>query len=192
MSIYSNLSDEELIPLLKKGQEHAYLEIYDRYKAPLYVHAYNKLRDREDSRDIVQELFAHLWHNRQDLQIQSNVSAYLYAIVRNKVFRFISRKGLESSYISSIHESVNSGTCQTDHKVREGLMKEMIEREINALPAKMRQIFIMSRKEGLSHKEIAEQLDIAEPTVKKQVNNALKILRKRLGLLAYLVFLITY
>ncbi|MNY44980.1 RNA polymerase sigma factor [compost metagenome] len=66
----------------------------------------------------------------------------------------------------------------------------MIDREIASLPPKMKEVFLMSRKDNLSHKEIADKLGIAEPTVKKQVNNALKTLRVKLGLFAYLIFLL--
>jgi RNA polymerase sigma factor (sigma-70 family) len=76
--------------------------------------------------------------------------------------------------------------------VREHQLSQLIEQEINQLPPKMREIFVLSRKHNLSHRQIAEQLDIAEPTVKKQVANALKILRTKLGLFAYLMMLIKY
>ncbi|MNH46718.1 RNA polymerase sigma factor [compost metagenome] len=66
----------------------------------------------------------------------------------------------------------------------------MIDREIASLPPKMQEVFLMSRKDNLSHKEIADKLGITEPTVKKQVNNALKTLRVKLGLFAYLIFLL--
>ncbi|MNL67317.1 RNA polymerase sigma factor [compost metagenome] len=69
-------------------------------------------------------------------------------------------------------------------------MTAMIEKEIAALPQKMREVFELSRKQNLSHKEIAEQLGISEQTVSKQVTNALKILKTKLGLMLYLVFLI--
>jgi len=189
MIVYSALSDAELVDLLKTGDQLAFNEIYRRFKAPLYVHAYNKLRNTEEAKDIVQELFTKLWNKRDKLTLTNDLISYLYAAVRNHVFRQIERKGLESNYLSSIQLSVNSGNNVTDHMVRENMLSAMIEREINALPPKMREIFVLSRKAKLSHKEIAEELGIAEPTVKKQVNNALKILRVKLGIVVYLLML---
>jgi RNA polymerase sigma-70 factor (family 1) len=187
---YCGLSDLELSDLLKSGDHHAYSEIYTRYKGPLYIHAYNKLRNREEAKDLVQELFTVLWNKRETLLLTDNLASYLYGAVRNRVFRIIGRKGIESSYITSIQESVNKSNCITDHRVRESLLQKMIDREIASLPPKMKEVFLMSRKDNLSHKEIADKLGIAEPTVKKQVNNALKTLRVKLGLFAYLIFLL--
>jgi RNA polymerase sigma-70 factor (family 1) len=183
------LSDNELLSQLREGDHHAYTEIYNRYSGVLYVHAYNKLRDREESKDILQELFTAIWNNRSELEIRTNLSGYLYTAIRNRVFKQLSRKQREEQYTESIQQSVNEGHCVTDHLVRENQLAAIIEKEINALPAKMREIFLLSRKAQLSHKEIAEQLGLDESTVKKQVNNALKRLRAKLGLFNYLLFL---
>jgi RNA polymerase sigma-70 factor (family 1) len=188
--IYSKLGDLELSLLLKEDDRHAFTEIYDRYKAPLYVHAYNKLRNTEEAKDLVQELFVSLWNNRNTHNLGGHLSSYLYAAVRNRVFRVISRLGSEYIYISSIENSINKSICITDHRIREKQLLEMIDREIDALPPKMREVFILSRKEHLSHLQIAEKLNIAEPTVKKQINNALKVLRLKLGIFTFLLFLI--
>jgi len=192
MAVLSSLSDQELLSLLREDNHAAYTEIYNRYSGVLYLHAYNRLRDREESKDLLQELFTTIWNNRKDLDIRSTLSGYLYRAVMNRVFKYFSRKQTEEKYIGSIQESVNSGDCITDHLVRQNQLAGIIEKEIDALPPKMREIFVMSRKERLSHKEIAEQLGLAESTVKKQVNNALKILRGKLGLFTYLLFLLFY
>ena len=77
----------------------------------------------------------------------------------------------------------------TDETIREKELKGIIEREIASLPAKMRAVFEMSRNENLSYKEIAEELCISDKTVKKQINNAIKILRKKINLLVIACFL---
>jgi len=187
MANYSKLSDAELAELLRNADHAAFTEIYNRFKSPLYIHAYNQLRDTEEARDLVQDLFINIWDQSHKLVITDTLSSYLYTAVRNRVFRIISRKGLESKYISSIQKSVNEGHCVTDHRVRERLMQERIDREIDALPAKMKEIFLLSRKANLSHREIAGKLGISEPTVKKQVNNALKIMKSKFGLIVYLM-----
>lgn len=192
MSEYSELSDQELSALLREGDHSAYTEIYNRFKAPLYIHAYNKIRNTEGAKDLVQELFVSLWNNRETLNLGDHLSSYLYTAVRNRVFRTISRLGLEYAYISSIQHSVNQGTCITDHRVRENQLQEIINREINALPPKMREIFLLSRRSNLSYLEISEKLGIAKPTVKKQVNNALKTLRVKLGMSTFLIMLLFY
>jgi len=192
LTIVVTNSDELLVSQLKEGSHVAYTEIYNRYSGILYLHAYNKLRDRDEAKDILQELFTNIWNNRSQLIIQTNLASYLYVALRNRILKQISRSELQSNYIASIKNFTADGECITDHLVRQNQLSAIIEKEIDALPPKMREVFLLSRKHHLSHKQIAEQLGIAEPSVKKQVNNALKILRGKLGLIAWLFLLIKF
>jgi RNA polymerase sigma-70 factor (ECF subfamily) len=72
------------------------------------------------------------------------------------------------------------------------MLVELIEKEVAALPAKMRIVFELSRKANLTHREIAGQLDISEETVKKHIHHALKQLRVKLGILVYLYLSLHY
>jgi len=183
------VSDHDLISLFQKGNEDAYIEIYNRYKWLLHAHAYKKLGDRDAANDVVQDLFTSLWLKRHDVFITTTLSAYLYTAVRNRVLNIIEHRTIESKHIDSLLEYANRYVAATDHLVREKQLIEIIEKEIAGLPPKMREVFELSRKSHLTHREIAEQLDISEETVKKQVKNALKILRIRLGLLAYIILI---
>ncbi len=189
MAPVSTLNDSELAVLLKTGNREAFAEIYNRYKGLLYIHAYRKLWSEEEADDIVHDLFAALWDKHAELDINWHLSGYLYTATRNRIFKFIARKETASAYITSITESINEGHCITDHLVRENQLTELIEKEIANLPPKMRLVFEMSRKSHLSHREIAEQLDLSEETVKKHVHHALKILKMKLGIFVYLVML---
>lgn len=192
MNSWSALSDRELLLLLRDDSHAAFKEMYKRFQGVLTVHAYNKLNDRDEALDIVQELFTAIWNNRRTLYIEGSLSAYLYTAIRNRVIKYIRRKKSESTYLETLNEVVTANNSPTDHLVRERQLSKLIEKEIDQLPAKMREIFIMSRKQQMSHREIAGALGIAEPTVKKQVANALKILRTKLGLFVYLVMLMRY
>lgn len=192
MRTFETLSDKELLLLLQKGNHSAFAEIYNRFKGLLILHAYNKLNDRDEAKDIVQELFTTVWNKRNSLEINETLSGYLYTAIRNRVIKYISRKKSEEKYLQSLHDVIEADNSPTDYLVREHQLSRLIEQEIDQLPPKMREIFILSRKHNLSHRQIAEQLDIAEPTVKKQVSNALKILRTKLGLFAYIIMLIKY
>lgn len=174
---YQNYTDHELLSLLKEDDYLAYTEIYDRYSGLLYIHAYKRLGDREEARDIVQELFTVLWMNRSNFELRTHLAGYLYTAVRNRTLRRISHKQIESIYFESLQQSILEGNAVTDHLIREKELATLIEKEIDALPVKMRHVFKLSRTLHLSHREIAEQLDLSEATVKKHVNNALKVLR---------------
>lgn len=192
MTSYRVLSDNELAELLQQGDRTAFTEIYTRYKYLLYTHAYHRLRDADEAEDLVHDLFAVLWNNRDAFTLRTHLSGYLYTAVRNRIFKLLAHKNVESAYISSFTEAAEKAVNVTDHLARENQFMSIIEREIAALPPKMREIFEMSRKQHLSHKEIAEQLSLSEQTVAKQVTNALKILRTKLGLFTFLIFLIRH
>lgn len=182
------LTDSELVSLLKEGDKEAYAEIYNRFKGVLYIHAFRLLQDKEEAKDVVHEIFSRLWTKREQLNFTIGLSAYLYASVRNLIFDQIARKKVESEYLSSLQAFIKEDDYITDHLIREKELVAMIDREIAELPTKMREVFELSRKANLTHRQIAEQLDISEKTVKKQVNNALKTLRVKLGTYTFLAF----
>jgi len=191
MLTYSTLTDLELTSFLKEGDRAAYTEIYDRYIYSLLHHAYNKTRNREEAKDAVHEVFAMLWSNRAKLAGVINLSGFLYTSLRNSILNQLAHKGVQSRYIFSLLQ-FSKEEAETDHLVREKQLAWLIEKEIAALPPKMREVFTLSRKAYLSHKEIAERLQISEQTVSKHITNALRILRLKLGIVIYLILIIHF
>lgn len=186
MSVFGSLSDLELTALLKQGNAEAYTVIYNRYFDELYLHAYQRLKDNDEAQDVIHELFAALWNKKEELVVRSSLSAYLYTSVRNRIMDVIAHKQVETKYVSSLQNFLETGYCVTDHQIRERQLAALIEKGISELPPKMREVFELSRKQVMSHKEIAVQLNLSEQTVRKQVNNALKILRSKLGMMFFL------
>lgn len=186
---YSTLSDDELTVLLKLGDRTAYTEIYHRFKFVLHNHAWNKTRNREEAQDTIQEVFTMLWAKRETLGLQINLAGYLYTSVRNHILNQIARSGLQTKYITSI-KNFQSSNLSADYLARENQFKKIIDAEVAALPPRMREVFEMSRKEHLTHKEIAERLGTSEQTIKKQMTNTLKVLRVKLGFLIYVLYFI--
>jgi RNA polymerase sigma-70 factor (ECF subfamily) len=180
---YQERSDDELCLLLKAGDDRAFTAIYDRYFWLLHVHAYKWLRNREDAKDIIHELFSTLWSKRETLAPENKLAPYLYASVRNRIFNQLARDKYAVQYVDKLESFLKQGECITDHLVRERMLMEVIERSISEMPRRMRDVFEMSRKQQLSHKEIAEKLDISEETVRKHIHHALKILRPKLEMI---------
>lgn len=187
MESYLNCTDAELTVLLKSGDHRAFTEIYQRYKGPLYVHAYKRLNSKDDVQDILQELFATLWSKKESLVFTGHLSGYLYQAVRNRIFDHTSFKQVRSAYVLAFQNFLDrEQPVATDHLVREHDLMRLVEKEIAELSPKMREVFELSRRDNLSHREIAQQLNLSEKTVKKHINNALKILRVKLGILIWL------
>ncbi|MDN5284240.1 MAG: polymerase subunit sigma-70 [Mucilaginibacter sp.] len=190
MSVYKSLSDQQLFDLIREDNQLAYTAIYDRYKDILHRYAYKWLQDREIVKDIVQELFVTIWMKRDTISFNHNVSGYLYSSVKHAILRAVEQEDRKNSYTTSLQEFADKGISVTDHLVREKQLKLLIEKEIAALPEKMREIFELSRNNHMTHAEIAELLALSEHTVRNQIKKALKILRLRLGLVVYFYFLL--
>lgn len=184
---YQILDDLELIAHLKNGDSNAFTEIYTRHVFVLLNHAYQKTRDREFAKDLIQEVFTMLWSKRETLQINSNVIGFLYTAVRNIILNKVAHQNVRENYISSMLQFANQEHAITDYLVREKQLNSIIEKEIAALPQRMQEVFKLSRNEHLSHREIAEKLDISEQTASKHVSNSLKILRLKLNTLGCLI-----
>ncbi len=187
MISYSELSDFKLISLLADGDEIAFREIYERYNSLLFIYAFRKLHDKEEARDVVQEVFAGLWNNRSNFVLKTTLSGYLYKCVLNRVLNIFRHKEFGQQYIESIQHLMDSGYIPADRMITEKDIASLIEKEIAALPPRMREVFDLRRKEYLSNKEIAIRLNISEHTVATQIKKALRVLRLKLGTLFFIV-----
>ena len=190
MTNYSTFSDQELARLLKYDDRLAFTEIFSRYSAPLFANAFNKLRNEDDAHDVVQDVLAKLWAKRSTIDPDNNLSGFLFTGVRNAFFDFIKHKKVITAYEESFQNFDQQNYLITDHLIREKQFLELIEREIAALPPRMREVFELRRNENLSNKEIAEKMQIAESTVADQMKKALKILRLKFGPIIVLISLI--
>ncbi|SMC55365.1 RNA polymerase sigma factor [Pedobacter africanus] len=190
MNIYSTHNDLELVALLKEGNEAAFAEIYERYHRLLYLYAYRKLKDDEDTKDLVQEVFTWLWNQRKNFELKTTLAGYLYKMVLNRVFDIFKHKNIVHKYIESGQHFIEIDSTETDYLIREKDIAGLIAREIAAMPPKMREIFELKNKAFLSTKEIASQLEISEHTVSTQLKRASKHLRTKLGIVVWLLYLL--
>lgn len=186
--LYQSHSDHQLLGMLKLGDKAALNEIYKRYQGILYSHAFRRFPDREEVRDVVQDIFINLWNNREHLQVGASLAAYLYASVRNRLLNIIRHQKVQDSYLHSLQNFIDKGENITDEKLREKELIRLVEHEVAALPAQMRLIFEMSRHLNMSHQQIAEELNLSPLTVRTQVRNALRILKVRLGARVFTIF----
>lgn len=181
-------TDIELLKALKGGDQSALEEIYNRYHGILFAHAYRRLADKEEVRDILQDLFIYLWNKRDVLTITSSLSGYLYTSVRSRILNIYRNQKVRDVYSLSLQDFINSCENTVEEKLIEKELIQLVEQEVASLPPQMRLVFEMSRFQEKSHKEIAEELEISPQTVRTQVRNALRILRVKLGVNIFLLF----
>jgi RNA polymerase sigma-70 factor (family 1) len=177
MTDFTELSEDELMRLLRQDKLSAFRELYSRYWKKLFDEAYKRLRSKEQAEEVVQELFTNLWTKRQSIQISTTISAYLFSSVAHHVID-IYRKEMVRARYSQAFKIVNT---EADTSTEDGIMlKDLtytIEEEISQLPDKCRSVYELSRKEHKTNKEIASCLGISEKTVEQHLTKALKKIR---------------
>ncbi|TCC87858.1 RNA polymerase sigma factor [Pedobacter hiemivivus] len=190
MSDYTKYPDVELVRLLKTSDHAAFTEIYNRYFYLLYVHAVKKLRDEDLAKDLLHELFTKLWVRREWPLTAENLTGYLFTLTRNRILDHFSHQKVKARYMDSLKNYMTTwSSSRTDALVRENDLNALINKEIDAMPKKMRAIFVLSRREQLTYTEIAEKLNTNENNVSKQVNNGIRLLKKKLSIFFHFLFL---
>lgn len=183
--------EKHLINGLRKGDEKAYIFLMDSYHHRLCIYAYSLVRDHDQAADIVQNVFMRTWELREKLKVKFSIKSFLYRSVYNEfVDQFRKRKSvleLEKKYIEAIDQFIE------DHDPRQ--MEKLIDavkEQIETLPPRCKEVFVLSKKEGLTNIEISEYLEISVKTVEAQITKAFSQLREKLGdkmeLLLILVF----
>lgn len=181
MSPFKSASDAQLLALVQEKNERAFKAVYQRYWPVLYRHALQMTGSQEEAKDIIQDLFTEFWDNAPHIEIRGKLSGYLYTAVRNKVLNSIEKRRVRSDYQDYYQKITSPSASITEETLRYNELERLIEEEVTKLPEKMRAVFLLSRQEQHTYKEIAETLRVSENTVRKQVSNALKILRVKLG-----------
>ena len=171
-----NESDYELIKLMReKDDKHAFQLLYNKYWDKLYGIALLKVHNEDEVSDIIQDLFVTIWVKRKELNINTNVDLYLYRALKNRITNYYKKKYLTEE---KVNEFAGKNAGKTDAEA-EGLcsykeIEIIINKELESMPDKMKQVFLMSRDEQLSSKKISELLSISDQTVRNQISKAIK------------------
>jgi len=181
MQFSSDLTDVQLIRLLKEDNAAAFAEIYKRYAKSLADFTASKLFNLEDAQDIIHDLFVKLWEDREQLNITSNLKTYLFTITRHRIIDKIRRNITREEYAAMLQSLVNAHQPNVEQQIAAKELQQTIENSLNELSPKVKEIYQLSREENLSIPEIAEKLQLSEQTVKNQLSTALSHLRKSLS-----------
>lgn len=172
-------NEKQLFDQLKKGDEKAFEVIFHSYYASLCLFAFQFLNDDEKAEEIVQDFFVNVWSKRKILNIDSSVKNYLFRSVKNLCLNRLQHERIKEKHAKSVKENFHQEINESDYFLEVGL-NEKIAESIASLPEKRREIFKLSREEGLKYKEIADRLNISVKTVETQMGLALKHLREKL------------
>lgn len=165
-------SDEKLTELIRKGDPHAFKELYFKYYNSLYRYAYYRIYSVETTRDLIQELFSRVWHNRNSLDPNKSIKSYLYRSLTNIIINHSELKSSQNVSLSNVSEDSSSTQNDFDSEID-------LRTAVDQLSEKLKSVYLMSRVEGYKYSEIAEILNISVKAVEKRMTKALKILREK-------------
>lgn len=164
---------------IKQGDIKAFENLFHTYYAPLSYYAARILNDDILGEEIVQDFFVSLWEKREQISVEISVKNYLFRSIKNQCLNLIKHNKIKERHTQKILSENN-----IQHNIEEILdaneLSEKIEQSINELPDKRKEIFRLSREEGLKYREIAEKLNISIKTVETQMSLAIKHLREKL------------
>src|ERR1700743_759053 len=141
MTAYTHLTDDALVALLKQGDQQAFAEIYKRYGGKLAGFAASKLFGLEDARDILQDIFVRLWEGRAELHVTSNLQSYLFAIVRHRIIDKIRKNVTREEYALAVQSLATYFEADADKQMELKELKNSIERSLDELSPRIREIF---------------------------------------------------
>lgn len=170
---------EFLIEQLKKGNEQAYVFLIDSFHRKLFTYAMSLTNDKDQTQDIVQNVFLKTWEYRKKLNAEQSLQSFLYKSVYNEFinqyWKDQSKKALETEYVNALNEIVE----ETDNSTLKKL-SSLVLKEIENLPPKCKKVFLLSKKEGLTNIEISEHLNISIKSVEGHITKAYSIIRKKI------------
>ncbi|MAQ75542.1 MAG: RNA polymerase sigma-70 factor [Aquimarina sp.] len=185
-----NVSDQLILQQLREGNESAFESVFRQYFKVLVVYAKKYVQDFDLAQDIAQEVFAGFYERRESVSIHTSLKSFLYTSVRNKCLDELKKNQIHDKHKDMIKHTSSAIEEDSDvvHKVE---LQEKIYKAIQKLPDQNQKIFRMSRLEGKSNQEIADELHLSKRTVETHISNALKTIKSIIFLASIvLVFIV--
>lgn len=181
MPSHSTDIEKALLSQIAEGNERAFRQFYDLYWAKLYNYLIRIIKSPEITEEIVVDIFLKLWTGRELLQNIQHLDGFLRKVAYNKAMDFFKIASRDEQLKRIIaREMETEETCGADHRLLDGESKNILQQAILQLSAQRRLIFTLSREEGLTHDQIARQLNLSRNTVRNSIAEALRSIREYL------------
>ena len=173
------MHDEETIfRKMQEGDWKAFNAFFEEYSERLFHYAVGFVKRREDAEDIVQDAFVYLWEHRARIAYTGSVYAYLTQTVKHACVDFKLHEEVKARYA---REMARQGEADEPEEDNFEELYARLQKVIDALPARCREIFVMGCVDGMSYREVADKLGISENTVKTQIKLAYKKAKEEFG-----------
>ena len=186
--------EHELVTGLVNGDESSFCELYALYKRRLTFFALQFVKSSEFAEDVFQDAFASVWENRRFINPHQPFAPYIYTIIKNRILNLLINIDKETSLKQNLLANAIDYTNDTEKNLLDKDYELLFQKALAMLTEQQRRVFELSRISQLSHKEIAEQLNISIYTVQQHISASLKTIReyltKNVGSLADILLLI--
>lgn len=188
----SELSSKLLFSRIVLGDKIAFTEAYNQYNKLLYTVAFKYFMNEEMAQDTVQHVFAKLWESRSTIVVSTSLKNYLFTMTKNHILNVIRNQNtaLQKNYeIAQTSEIIEDNLIK---RIEQSEMYEHFYAAIENLPTNKREICLLKIREELSNQEIADKMQLSVNTVKTHYSESIKLLKKSLSHLIFLIVLITF
>lgn len=169
--------DRTLFQRIACGDEQAFEEIFYRFRSGLLSYLVRFTKSTDEAKELTQEVFIKLWSNREHLSGVESPRHYIFTMARNKAVDFLRRAALDSRMRRHLWESIKEFRSSTEEQVFANDKSRLIDEAIYKLSHQKQTVFRLSRVEGLSHDQIAIQLNISKNTVKNHIVASIKFIK---------------
>ena len=170
--------EKDILMRLRNSDKDALKDIFEAFYPSLCHYASHFLVDHDQSEEVVQDLFVRIWEKRETVVVSTSLRSYLFRSVRNQCINLIMHEKVRQNHAKKIRDAIIEDAAEEDYFLEEEKSKA-ISSAIAALPDKRREIFLLSRQEGLKYQEIANRLQISVKTVEAQMGLAIRFLREK-------------
>ncbi len=175
-----NLFEINTLKRIKQGDVKEFEKLFRKYYPVLCLFARRYVNDMDSAEEIVQDLFYKLWKDRELIDIKTSIKAYLYQAVKNKALKVIDHNTVKQKHAAFVKQDSDRVLVDESDSIEVAELNEAITRTLNQLPERCREIFILSRFDGLKYQEIADRLSISIKTVEANMGKALQLFRSSL------------
>ncbi|MBE7171505.1 MAG: RNA polymerase sigma-70 factor [Williamsia sp.] len=174
-------NEEEVLQLLAAGNEAAFTQLFDRYRNKVYGVAFRFLKSSILAEEIVQDVFMKIWLKRGEVTSIERFDAYLFVMARNMIFDKIKKLAREALVHKELARNLSDTDYHTENQLKDRQYQLLLQEAVNLLPSQQKQVYQLSKGEGLSHEAIAERMQLSKLTVKAHMAKALQSIRAYLN-----------
>lgn len=175
--------DTITLETLQHGNHAAFETVFVAYYAKVKTFIYSYIKSEADAEELAEELFVNLWINHRSINTSKSFDSYLHTIARNAAINYLKHKYVKDAYLESSPNQVCSSTLEEELIARE--LGILIDDTVEKMPLQRKEIYKLSRNEGLSNEEIAIRLNTTKRNVESQLSLALKEIRKAISCLLW-------